>query len=841
MSKKRDWEYEHFGVTEDFVRTIRLLYNKAIRETVRVSGTVKSDPSKPFTFDQFPAIQKQVNKVLASFSDDMVKVINSGTEKEWLFSAEKNDALVRSVLPDVNLSKEALNRYMDRNIEALTVFQKRKFDGLGLSDRVWNQTQQFKQELEMALDVGLSEGKSANSLSADVRSYLNEPEKLFRRVRDKRGVLQLSKAAKAYHPGQGVYRSSFKNAQRLTRTEINMAYRESDFERWGQLDFVVGYEVRRSNNLFGCDVCGSLVGKYPKTFKFRGWHPNCRCHCVSILASKSEIELMSEKMLNGESLSGFKSTNEVSAMPGEYNAWIDKNHERLLRAKSLPYFIRDNYKDGKFASGLKFMKSTGKSGEKKKAIQASWDERKAELNKATSIGNRLIKQSAIYVELSASDLRAAISAKNLQNIKSEIGKLSKVVRVAAAEERKISALFPNLQSLKVDFSMSDIRNLYASVSANLDKWKSLSLADQFKKLDFEIGYVLKNQKYSTWKQAAKAYQGRYFEVKDLITIEDNLSYLKDYLVYGKSPIIAAQYADLLAMQKSGASTSSVLSLSNVAKLKAEKLIAAIAKRATIAAQKKNGSLVINTGLYSPSEKASALRFTDTAATDRHLRPELSRVWLDSTEAERKALYDYTESSGKFNRPLRGYDGSWHNFKGVGQVPFDNEATKGFSGNPMINAPFEAANAIAKNVHKESMWLHRGSDQRSLNSLFGINIDDYLSGKKSTDDLVGRKAVDEGFISSTPIKGKGFSGDIMYEIFAPKGTEMMYLEPISHYGVLRETGYEWDGLKPQSTFNYEFEMLVNRGYELQIISVQRKNNQEAVVTMQILKRDKHKIN
>lgn len=77
-------------------------------------------------------------------------------------------------------------------------------------------------------------GKSANYLISDVRKYLKNPDALFRRVRDKHGNLRLSKAAKAYHPVRGVYRSAYKNALRLTATETNMAYRTADHLRWQQ-------------------------------------------------------------------------------------------------------------------------------------------------------------------------------------------------------------------------------------------------------------------------------------------------------------------------------------------------------------------------------------------------------------------------------------------------------------------------------------------------------------------------------------------------------------------------------------------------------------------------------
>lgn len=55
---------------------------------------------------------------------------------------------------------------------------------MSLSRKVWNLTEQFKGELEMALDIGLGEGRSAAELSRDVRRYLNEPNKLFRYLKE---------------------------------------------------------------------------------------------------------------------------------------------------------------------------------------------------------------------------------------------------------------------------------------------------------------------------------------------------------------------------------------------------------------------------------------------------------------------------------------------------------------------------------------------------------------------------------------------------------------------------------------------------------------------------------
>jgi len=44
--------------------------------------------------------------------------------------------------------------------------------GFNLSDKVWNYAQQFKGDIELGLDLGLSEGKSAADLSQNLREYL---------------------------------------------------------------------------------------------------------------------------------------------------------------------------------------------------------------------------------------------------------------------------------------------------------------------------------------------------------------------------------------------------------------------------------------------------------------------------------------------------------------------------------------------------------------------------------------------------------------------------------------------------------------------------------------------
>lgn len=293
-------------------------------------------------------------------------VITSGTQSEWLAATYKNDAFLGSILRTSKLTKEELEQYQGRNLEALNTFQRRKVEGMGLSERVWKQVEDMKAAIELGIDVAIGDGRDAQQLSRDLRSYLQEPKRLYRRVRDKGGVLRLSKAAKMYHLGQGVYRSSAKNAQRLARTEINMAYRESEFLRWQKLDFVVGLRICLSNNhtimnskgepVPLVDICDELWGDYPKTFKFVGWHPQCRCYVVPILSDYDEYNQdranRLKAIVRSTAYKSMPSRRSVVDVPRKFREYIDSILERSKGWKSQPYYIRDNFVGGKIEGGL---------------------------------------------------------------------------------------------------------------------------------------------------------------------------------------------------------------------------------------------------------------------------------------------------------------------------------------------------------------------------------------------------------------------------------------------------------------------------------------------------------
>ena len=89
------------------------------------------------------------------------------------------------------------------------------------------------------------------------------------------------------------------------------------------------------------DICDQLKGKYPKDFKFTGWHPHCRCHATSIMKTEEEMEADTQRILDGEPVTG-ESVNAVTDVPEGFKKWVEENEGRIAGAASLPPFISDN-------------------------------------------------------------------------------------------------------------------------------------------------------------------------------------------------------------------------------------------------------------------------------------------------------------------------------------------------------------------------------------------------------------------------------------------------------------------------------------------------------------------
>jgi hypothetical protein len=321
-----------------YAADIEQMYKDTIDAAARSADGVTLQPGI-FNLNKYPGLNGRVNQLLKDLAGKIDVYLHTKVATEWAHADIDNDNLFDAVLNRQG-KKSALLNY--RNNDALAAFVNRKDGtGLNLSKRIYNYVGDFKQELETGLGDGIVNGRSAAVMARDLKQYLNEPDKLFRRVKVE-GKLKLSKAALNYKPGQGVYRSSHKNMMRLTRSETNMAYRMSDHVRYQNSPFIIGFEVKLSDRHPAYDMCDRLAGKYPKTFVFIGWHPQCICYEVPYMLTPDQYDKMERDFLAGKDVKGSDYTDELAPTGDQAKIWFAESQDRINNWTRKPYFLRDN-------------------------------------------------------------------------------------------------------------------------------------------------------------------------------------------------------------------------------------------------------------------------------------------------------------------------------------------------------------------------------------------------------------------------------------------------------------------------------------------------------------------
>ena len=381
--KELDFERELLRLAENTNGKVQDLFTKYIGElaALGVHSTKGKEGFFHFEDDIPKMLQPKVNEIMSRFNKDLLSELRTGVDAAVGVSESKHtDVIKRMFDSPLKLSeprkKEAREAFVNERMKPA--------GKLALSDRVWNFTSQGKAEVEaamsLAIEDGVVEAKTAAELGRSVRKYLNDPDSMYRRYHKtkvlsdgtKKDVIVWKKrvigADGKVHfvdteleaVGQGVYRSARANAERCTRSEINGAYRYADYERWNEEPFVIGIKIGLSNNhtvkkevrrgkrtikvdVPLKDICDDLAGVYPKTFKWAGWHPHCRCHAVPVMADKADRQ----QWLAEGCPDHFFDDKQIKDVPEEMREWWRKNGDKAMRAKSVPFWIQDNMKGAK--------------------------------------------------------------------------------------------------------------------------------------------------------------------------------------------------------------------------------------------------------------------------------------------------------------------------------------------------------------------------------------------------------------------------------------------------------------------------------------------------------------
>lgn len=551
-----------------------------------------------------------------------------------------------------------------------------------------------------------------------------------------------------------------------------------------------------------------------------------------------------------------------------------------------PYFIRNNAqaideiinpkpKELSILEKAK-LRHDARTPEQEEAIKNAWEERKHKHQLIKKTAGNVLNVAQDYGEVDFSELQSAIKSGDLNKMQELTKTVAKSVSAMKKQEAALADLIPDVHEWHKTVTMQELNETYSAIESKLAGWAGLSLEQQAKKLQFEavdfLGGNMKGvqQKYpNTWKVSQAAYLKKLDEVNlkiELGKVKSALDIIQQWsAAHPKSLNVANLLSDAQASLNAGDDITIIKQKAALAIAEHQKRLAEQARRDAKKALKAStlntkisddeyikmaGELakvrqsrnisrkitltqdeidlyialedaVQNNNLaevqkilvklgedlrnpYSDARKDIAVWAQDTREADNILRGTCSKIWQGATKAQKDAIHGYTEEYHNINEPLRGlqYIGSpAKTQRGLDRIP-------------------HITDIIDKSSYDFDIWLQRGDGMVALKK-FGLA--DYNSASDAdVYNLVGAVGDEGAFWSAGVAKGKGFSGSIIFNIYAPRGTKMMYCEPFSKYG--HGDGRDWDGISPQSSFGYESEILLQRGTKFRITKVQKSGGQ-----------------
>lgn len=210
-----------------------------------------------------------------SFADDIGMLVESGRFKvaqlltEERLSVGLTAKLAGSGKPKLTRGSTAWDKATDKIYQSLV---KKGIAGQTPSERIWDLTHRTEMDLNRLLAQKLAEEGSPRDIAKSIEKYLS-PSILSREG----------------ETGQGVYRSPFKNAMRLARTEVGRAYVEASSQWASSREWVKGLMVTLSPAHDGGtdgDACDDLAGEvydaseFPKVVPV---HPHCMCFPTTVI------------------------------------------------------------------------------------------------------------------------------------------------------------------------------------------------------------------------------------------------------------------------------------------------------------------------------------------------------------------------------------------------------------------------------------------------------------------------------------------------------------------------------------------------------------------------------
>jgi len=164
--------------------------------------------------------------------------------------------------------------------------------GQPLSRLIWDVRQSHLSKMRTTVANGIAQGRSAISVAKDIEKFTRAGLAAQAKTIGRTSITP---------SGPGIYASSYKNALRVARTEMNSAYVSAQLEYVKQK----GYQVQWHINPEACPLCEPRDGKiYDPEDADIPLHPNCVTEDTLILTLKGSIkisELCAGDMVYGKS------------------------------------------------------------------------------------------------------------------------------------------------------------------------------------------------------------------------------------------------------------------------------------------------------------------------------------------------------------------------------------------------------------------------------------------------------------------------------------------------------------------------------------------------------------
>jgi hypothetical protein len=186
-------------------------------------------------------------------------------EAKLVFSVKKN--LATASLATVALSSPKWADTTGRIIRNVT---KKNLVGLNPSERIWDLTNRTEQDLKRMVANGMAAGENPTVIARKITKYVSPT------IQDN--------LALGIQPGPGVYRSPYRNAYRLAKTEMNRTYVQAGVAFAKDKAWVDGMDIVLSPVHDDYDECDDLAAGGPYTADEVGdlipAHPHCGCRGV---------------------------------------------------------------------------------------------------------------------------------------------------------------------------------------------------------------------------------------------------------------------------------------------------------------------------------------------------------------------------------------------------------------------------------------------------------------------------------------------------------------------------------------------------------------------------------